>query len=43
MAHEMVHLYIWRKGSKDRAEHGAEFKKLARLVCKHHGFEEATF
>jgi len=43
MAHEMVHLYIWRKGSKDRADHGAEFKRLAKLVCKHHGFEEATF
>lgn len=43
MAHEMVHLYLARKGVKHWDKHGAEFNRLARSVCKHHGFEEATF
>jgi predicted SprT family Zn-dependent metalloprotease len=41
MAHEMIHLYLDRLGV--RSEHGADFKRCAALVCKHHGFDVALF
>ena len=41
MAHEMVHVKCDRDGVK--SEHGADFKRAARLVCKYHGFDEASF
>jgi len=41
MAHEMVHAKCDREGV--RAEHGAEFKRRARVVCKAHGFDEKNF
>ncbi len=42
MAHEMVHIYNASKGHT-RSEHAAEFKRCARLVCKHHGFDQKMF
>ena len=42
MAHEMIHIYNVSKGYT-RSEHGAEFKRCARLVCKHHGFDLKMF
>ena len=42
MAHEMVHIYNVSKGHT-RSEHGAEFQRCARLVCKHHGFDQKMF
>ena len=41
MAHEMVHVKCDRDGIK--SEHGADFKRAARLVCKYHGFNEGHF
>lgn len=44
MAHEMVHLYEDVKlGSRCDVEHSAKFKRLAKLVCKHHGWDEKMF
>lgn len=41
MAHEMVHVKCDREGVK--TEHGFHFKGAACLVCKYHGFDEASF
>jgi predicted SprT family Zn-dependent metalloprotease len=41
MAHEMIHAHLYMKGVK--VEHGADFKRCAALVCKHHGFDRALF
>lgn len=41
MAHEMIHVHLDRNGV--RAEHGADFKRCAALVCRHHGFDEKVF
>jgi len=43
MAHEMCHVRQHIIAPQDRAEHGALFKKLARQVCKHHGFDLKAF
>jgi hypothetical protein len=43
MAHEMVHLRLDIIRPKDKATHGVWFKRLAKQVCRHQGFEEATF
>lgn len=40
MAHEMCHIPTW---GKDRGDHGAHFMRLARRVCKHHGFDPKEF
>ncbi|TXH46983.1 MAG: hypothetical protein E6Q97_28260 [Desulfurellales bacterium] len=39
MAHEMVHLVDDQNCLSRNAEHGPAFKKLAREVAKHHGFD----
>lgn len=41
MAHEMLHLYEFRKYGK--TSHGASFRKLANRVCKAHGFDPKMF
>jgi hypothetical protein len=41
MAHEMVHIRQDQLGMRD--EHGAGFKGLAKLVCRRHGWNHATF
>lgn len=38
MAHEMVHVV-----DNSRADHGASFHHLGRLVCRHHGFDPKRF
>lgn len=38
MAHEMVHLKLEYEGHRG-GDHGREFMRLWRLVCKHHGFD----
>ncbi len=43
MAHEMIHLYLAISGQEDSGEHGAEFRRLARLVCNDHGFDPKEF
>lgn len=42
MAHEMVHLSIFRTGRRD-SSHGASFKKRAARVCRIHGFDPKDF
>lgn len=41
LAHEMVHVYLFRK--KVKALHGKEFQKLADATCREHGFDRALF
>jgi hypothetical protein len=43
MAHEMIHLFQHEKGSDSRADHNAEFKRLAERVCRIHGFDRESF
>lgn len=44
MAHEMVHLYEDVKlGSRCDVSHSAKFKRLAKLVCRHHTWDEKMF
>lgn len=38
VAHEVCHMV-----DPSRSHHGAVFKRLARLVCKHHGFDIGQF
>lgn len=42
MAHEMVHAYIHELKIRE-GDHGPAFRKLAHLVCKHHGFDPKEF
>lgn len=44
MAHEMIHLYQEIRGTgSNRVQHNAEFKRLARSICRTHGFDPKTF
>ena len=43
MAHEMIHLYQAEKKTATRAEHNAEFYRLAKIVCRHHGYDPLLF
>lgn len=43
-AHEMIHLFEEQAGfSKPNVQHSKAFQKLAKRVCKIHGFDEAVF
>lgn len=42
LAHEMVHVRCDMLGAKGYG-HGAQFRKLAKQVCQHHGFDEKLF
>jgi len=43
IAHEMIHLYQSLRNTQSRAEHNAEFRGLAALVCREFGFDERCF
>jgi hypothetical protein len=44
VAHEMLHLHQReRRSETPHTEHNAEFRRLARLVCVHHGFDPRAF
>ena len=43
MAHECCHLKRFLEGGHKAMTHGPRFKKLARAVCKAHGFDIRTF
>jgi hypothetical protein len=44
VAHEMVHLkQAIDKTDTPDVEHNDEFKRLAKLVCKHHGYDYKGF
>lgn len=43
IAHEMVHLRMEHAHPKDRAHHGARFKRYADMVCRHHTFDRGQF
>jgi hypothetical protein len=44
MAHEMIHQHQQRQRTDTpNTEHNAEFTRLARIVCRHHGWDEGEF
>lgn len=43
LAHEMIHLYQEEKGTRTRAQHNAGFHRLAKIVCRHHGYDPLLF
>ena len=43
MAHEMIHLYQSLQNRQTKAEHNAEFRKLASEVCRTFGFDPRCF
>lgn len=44
MGHEMIHVHEEHAGfCQPNTEHSAAFRKLAREVCKFHGFDPKTF
>ncbi len=44
VAHEMLHLYQNESCSETpNTEHNAEFRRLVRIVCLHHGFDPRAF
>jgi hypothetical protein len=44
MAHEMIHQHQQRQRTDTpNAEHNAEFGRLARIVCRYHGWDEKEF
>jgi len=43
VAHEIIHLYEFRRLPAKEVRHGASFNKLADRVCKIHGFDRGAF
>ena len=43
MAHEMIHLVQAERGTHTSADHNAEFRKIAKLVCRLNGFDPKVF
>jgi hypothetical protein len=47
MSHEMIHLYLekmgWESKSSNGNIHNKAFKKFAKEVCEHHGFDLQAF
>lgn len=43
MAHEMIHMRQRIARTETRAEHNAEFHRLAKRVCAIHGFDYGPF
>jgi predicted SprT family Zn-dependent metalloprotease len=43
MAHEMIHLHQLIRKTGSPTGHNAEFHRLARQVCRHHGFDPKAF
>lgn len=44
MAHEMIHLFQEINGTDSRrVQHNAEFRRIARTVCRIHAFDPTTF
>lgn len=43
VAHEMIHLHQDIRGTDSRKEHNAEFKRLAKRVCRLHLWNEENF
>ena len=44
LAHELVHMKMAHDGTIDEDDlHGERFQKLAKLVCRHHGFDPKVF
>lgn len=43
LAHEMIHVRQAMKKTARPGVHNAEFKRIAKTICKLHGFDERTF
>jgi hypothetical protein len=43
VSHEMIHLLQAEKGTSTNSAHNAEFRKIARAVCRLNGFDYRVF
>ena len=43
VAHEMCHMRDKIEGGRNDIAHGRNFRRLAKQVCRYHGFEESLF
>jgi hypothetical protein len=43
MAHEMIHVYQMHHRMRQTSDHDASWQKLAKRVCKYHGFDPKPF
>jgi len=43
LAHEMIHIHEYMIGVRGDIQHGADFKRLAKQVCRYHGFDSKAF
>lgn len=43
LAHEMIHLRHHLAGVRGDVEHGANFRRNAARVCRHHGWDAKAF
>lgn len=43
MAHEMIHVHEGHTGILRPGRHSAAFRKWAKQICKHHGFDPKAF
>lgn len=43
MAHEMVHLSQFLRGTATDGEHNEEFRAISAIVCREHGFDPKGF
>ncbi len=42
VAHEMCHMRLWQR-KKLHTHHGKDFQRLAKQVCRFHGFDPKEF
>jgi hypothetical protein len=47
LSHEMIHMRLEETGRESRRggqdTHNAEFRRMAAIVCRHHGFDPKAF
>lgn len=43
VAHEMIHVHQGERGTETAAQHNAQWNRLAKRVCRIHGFDEKEF
>jgi hypothetical protein len=43
VAHEMLHYRQHLAGTSNRSQHNAEFRRLAKALCKRHGWDYGQF
>jgi predicted SprT family Zn-dependent metalloprotease len=43
MAHEVIHLHQHLAKTENRSQHNAEFKRIAKAICKQYGWDCGQF